>query len=214
MPRSLLDAAKRYFGFPVREAFSRTCPRAIFVRGEIVDATISAFSETYARLCAHSAVEPIIVFIDSIGGKVGVAFLICHIIATSPVPVYTVALGEASSSAFLVLQFGRLRFAEPSTVCAIHRTRTSLYGMSSLGAEECLALYEELHALDGKVERMLTYRGRPEEEIINMLRRGATMSASDALRLNLIDDIIVARSLEDVYEYVRAVHCKFQTARA
>lgn len=115
--------------------------RTLFVNGSINGEEDDSCStqdiilniQRYNRIDDENGVEPskrqpIIMFIDSIGGDAYGTYTLIRVMEESKTPIYTVNAGEASSAAGIILIHGHKRFAYPGTKTMVHSGSFGLYG--------------------------------------------------------------------------------------
>lgn len=91
---------------------------------------------------------PITLLIDSIGGDAYGTYLLTKIMEESKTPVNTVNIGEASSSAGIILAHGRKRYAFPGSRALVHSGSIGVYG----NAEQAESAKKSIDKLRSRIE--------------------------------------------------------------
>lgn len=133
--------------------------------------------------------KPIKIYIDSYGGQVYQCFGLLGVMEKSKTPVHTIVTGAAMSCGFMILISGHKRFGYPLSTPLYHQVSTGFYGKVQ-DMEESL---KETKRLQKSIEKITLDRTRiTEKELKKILKKKVDwyMSAEEALRLAVIDEII------------------------
>ena len=155
---------------------------------------------------SDSPSKPITLYINSPGGSVTAGLAIYDTMTYIRSPVHTVVVGQAASMGSLLLCGGAKgkRYALPNSSVMIHQPSGGYSGQATdiaIHAEEILRVRKDLNKI---YQRHLTKRddvGKlvPEserwtlEEIELMMERDKFLSAKDALKLGIVDEILDRR---------------------
>ncbi|HTT89704.1 MAG TPA: ATP-dependent Clp protease proteolytic subunit [Acidimicrobiales bacterium] len=145
-----------------------------------------------ARACAEmmaldatgdSAVQ---LYVGSSGGPVHAAMSLIDTMDLLGVPVHVTCLGRAEGAAVGVVAAGARRVAAPHAQFHLTEPEISVSGNASQ-----LAAWAEQHRveLERFVKRLAQATGRPAEHLEADLSMGRWLSAQDALRYGLVDEI-------------------------
>jgi len=159
--------------------------RLVRLWGPLDDATV-------ARACAEmmaldatgdSAVQ---LYVGSSGGPVHAAMSLIDTMDLLGVPVHVTCLGRAEGAAVGVVAAGARRVAAPHAQFHLTEPEISVSGNASQ-----LAAWAEQHRveLERFVKRLAQATGRPAEHLEADLSMGRWLSAQDALRYGLVDEI-------------------------
>ena len=183
-------------GVPKSILSSVSSSRWITITGTIVPETADKVLEQVLDLNAKTKSNEVVAIIDSNGGEFSTGLDIYDLFRLSPAPVWGLVLGQAHSAAFMALQGCRKRVAARNSRLLIHNPRIEV--RSSFEFDTQLSdVTTPIEALIARVrehrERSIsillerTQLGRTELE--EVLKRGKTMSAEEALTLGFIDEI-------------------------
>ncbi len=133
--------------------------------------------------------KPIELIVNSFGGSVYDGFAICSVIEKSKTPVHTYVYGYAMSMGLLIAASGHKRFGSKMATFMYHQISTGIWdkieGIKK-ELEECLRL--EL-IYDGSLLSKTSIR-KSELDDVKTQRKEWYISADEALKLKLIDEII------------------------
>jgi ATP-dependent protease ClpP protease subunit len=157
---------------------------------------IEDHTEDIARACLIEAkrngIDSVLFVIDSPGGQINNAVSIVNTLHLYQIPADAIVTGTASSSAFMLLQVCRRRIAYPTATFCMH------WGQYTL---DNTALAACMNGDNWPLEAMRTYlmqmyaidKSRvniPEEQLIKMMNEERIFTASQALDMGFIDEII------------------------
>lgn len=167
--------------------------RQLFIQGDIGGSTFDYVQDALFVLNHRSPSEPVLLWIDSPGGRIHAALGIYNLLRISQAPVYGLVTYLASSSASLVLQGCKIR-------CCLEHSRLHLHGVTandvSLQAflEEPAKFTEEGRRIQDFVFQVYVERtGRSRSEIENLSREEKPLFAPQALEFGLVDQILGSR---------------------
>lgn len=171
-------AAKPYLSIPAPPQGTSV----FVVQGDITALTGAAFAAMMAA--AESAKTDVVVYISSPGGQVDAALDIYNLLHNSKLKSTCVVLDQASSSAFLILQGCKARWAAPGATMVAHQVRTPVQGQGRLAPDQPPGDYAAIYELMN--EAMLT-------EVVTTLQvslakhktAAAALDAAIAARLGL-----------------------------
>jgi ATP-dependent Clp protease, protease subunit len=162
--------------------------RQIMLLGSITPDVQERICSSIILLNAQSD-DPITIFIDSMGGNAPAGDQTADIVADSKARVTGVVFGAAHSAAFSVLQGCHVRKAYPHTFFLFHApTPRSCRGDDEEGVERALDECRRGHTEE--IARLILRCGHTEEEWREWSRKERRFTASEALELNIIDEII------------------------
>jgi len=133
--------------------------------------------------------NPINIYIDSYGGRVYQCFGLLSVIDCSVTPIHTYVTGAAMSAGFLMLICGHKRFAYALSTPLYHQASKSFYGTAKDMEED----FMEIKRLQTKMEDIVMKRTKITREKLTEIYEKKTdwyMSATQALRLGVVDEII------------------------
>ncbi len=148
---------------------------------------------------------PIIIMITGPGGEVFASFEIYHIIKKYRLQetIVTVGYGDmVRSGALSILQAGTLRFLSAKTTLTMHQTESASMHGTKRNAPAHLYYFNLLSIMDGQQLHILSERGRPIKTMYELFTHDASLSPRNALKLKLVDEVIKARSIKDIYKLV------------
>jgi ATP-dependent protease ClpP protease subunit len=111
------------------------------------------------------------------------------LIEKSKIPIFTVAIDVVYSGFFYILQAGQKRFATPNTKLTFHRA-IKFFDNKEMNAADLYKEADFLSMLDGAQIHVFYRRGRSIESARRFFRVGATLTATGAKKLKLVDEII------------------------
>ena len=175
------------------DIFSRLLKdRIVFVDGEINDATADLVVAQLLFLESENPDKDINMYINSPGGSVTAGLAIYDTMQYVHCPIQTICLGQAASMAAILLAGGTKgkRIALPSSRVMIHQPRGGVGGQESdiaIQAKEIIRLKQL------SIEYLAKATGQPEKTIAKDMERDFFMSAQDALKYGVIDQVMEAR---------------------
>lgn len=166
--------------------------RIVFVQGTIDDHTANVVVAQLLFLESKDPERDIQLFINSPGGMITAGLAIYDTMQYVRCDISTICVGQAASMATVLLAAGTKgkRLALPNSRIHLHQPLGGAQGQAAdvkIQAEELLKARERLN-------RILAYHtGQPLEKIERDTDRDFFMSAEEALRYGLIDEIITSR---------------------
>lgn len=140
------------------------------------------------QVLSETSDDDIHLYINSDGGNTWDAFAICDIMRTIDCKVNTYALGRACSAGALILAAGTgTRYSYKNTRIMIHQANWDFSGKAS-EVEVFRAEFIEMQRICNRLLAESCHRG--EKEIEELIQGDKWMSASEALELGLIDEIL------------------------
>ncbi|MDG6094594.1 ATP-dependent Clp protease proteolytic subunit [Acetobacter sp. AN02] len=164
--------------------------RIIFLTGPVYDQVASLISAQLLYLESVNPTKEISFYINSPGGVVSAGLAIYDTMQYIRSPVSTVCLGMAASMGSLLLAGGEAgrRFALPNARVMVHQPSGGAQGQASdieIQAREILTIRQRLN------EIYREHTGRTLEEIESSLERDTYMSAQEAHKFGIVDEVIV-----------------------
>ena len=166
--------------------------RIIFITGEINDAVANTVIAQMLYLESKSAKAPISLYINSPGGVSQSGLAILDTMNYIKCPVSTICIGLCASAAALLLAGGQKgkRFSLPNAKIMIHQP---------WGAVQGQVTEIEIYYKEGKKDRnkyaslIAQFCGKPEDAVNHDIERDNYMSAEEALKYGLIDEILIPK---------------------
>lgn len=163
--------------------------RIIFLGAPIDDVFANLVIAQLLFLEAEDPEKDINLYVNSPGGSVTAGLGIYDTMQYVKPPVNTICLGQAASMGALLLTAGTKgkRFALPNARVMIHQPLGGFQGQATeidIHAREILKIRERLN------EIMAKHTGQPIEKIAHDTERDYFMSAEEAKRYGLIDEVI------------------------
>lgn len=166
--------------------------RIILLTGEINDDISSVIVSQLLYLDSVSN-DPIWIYINSPGGSITSGMAIYDTICFITSKVNTICIGMAMSmAAFLLASTTGKRFALPHSEIMIHQPYGGMQGVVSdidIQAKRLLKTKEQMNQL------LAMHTGQTIERIAQDTERDYYMSPTEALKYNLIDEILTKRSV-------------------
>lgn len=131
--------------------------------------------------------DPIIININSPGGYVSSGLAIYDTIRSIHSPVHTVCSGEACSMAAVLLACGDERYATPNCRIMIHQAAGGVSGKTS---EIKVQAQEQIRVEAMLVQILAKHTGHNIKKVKQDMQNDFYMSAEEALKYNIIDNII------------------------
>ena len=166
--------------------------RIIFVGTGIDDEISNLILAQLLFLQSEDAEKDISMYINSPGGSVTAGLAIYDTIQFLKCDVATYCVGQASSMGAVLLAAGAKgkRFALPNARIMIHQPWGGVQGQAadiSIQAREILRLRDRIN------EILAHHTGRKLEEIARDTDRDFFMSAEDAMKYGLVDEVVTSR---------------------
>ena len=163
--------------------------RIIFIDGEIFDVTADLVVAQLLFLQAQDPERDIQLYINSPGGSVTAGLAIYDTIQYVKPDIQTVCLGQAASMGALLLACGTSgkRFALPSARILIHQPWGGVQGQAAdigIQARELIRIKQLI------IKYFAQHSNKKESSIASDLERDYYMSAEEAQKYGLIDEIM------------------------
>lgn len=167
--------------------------RIIFVSGEIEDRMANVIVAQLLFLEAENPDKEIYMYINSPGGVVTSGFAIYDTMKYIKPKIATLCIGQACSFGSVLLMAGDkgMRYALPNSRVMIHQPLGGYRGQATdieIHANEILKLRESLYDV------YTHHTGQKKDVVAKALDRDNFMSAEEAQKFGLIDEIIRDRS--------------------
>ena len=175
------------------DIFSRLLnDRIVFLAEEVNDTTASIIVAQFLFLEAQDPDKDIQLYINSPGGSVTSGMAIYDTMQYIKADVSTICIGMAASMGAFLLSSGAKgkRFALPNSEIMIHQPSGGFSGQATdiqIHAENILKIKNNLNKILAK------NTGKSIDEVRDASERDNFMSADDALKFGLIDDVITER---------------------
>jgi ATP-dependent Clp protease protease subunit len=133
--------------------------------------------------------KPIEIYIDSYGGYVYQVMGLVGIMQKSVTPIHTICTGAAMSCGFIMLIHGHKRFCYEHGTPLYHQVSNDIYGK----VEDIEQQLVETKRLQNKFEEMTIRKTKITKEKLDEIREKKIdwyMTAEEALKLNVVDEII------------------------
>lgn len=166
--------------------------RIIFIGGPIDDHVANLIIAQLLFLEAEDPEKDINIYINSPGGVVTAGMAIYDTMQYIKSPVSTICLGQAASMGSFLLAAGAKgkRYALPYSRIMVHQPMGGVQGQATdidIHAKEILRMREVLNQL------LAEHTGQPLEKISQDTERDFFMSAEQAKKYGIIDEVIHAR---------------------
>jgi ATP-dependent Clp protease protease subunit len=166
--------------------------RVIFLVGPVDDMTANVVVAQLLFLEAENPDKDISLYINSPGGSVTAGMAIYDTMQFIKPDVSTLCIGQAASMGALLLTAGQKnkRFCLPSSRVMIHQPLGGFQGQASdieIHAKEILFLKNKLNQI------LANHTGQPIKKIAEDTDRDNFMSAVDAVKYGLVDQVISNR---------------------
>ena len=163
--------------------------RIIFIDGEIFDVTADLVVAQLLFLQSQDPARDIQLYINSPGGSVTAGLAIYDTIQYVKPDIQTVCLGQAASMGALLLACGTSgkRFALPSARILIHQPWGGVQGQAAdigIQARELIRIKQLI------IKYFAQHSNKKESSIASDLERDYYMSAEEAQKYGLIDEIM------------------------
>ena len=179
------------------DIFSRLLKeRIIFLSGPVHDGMSSLIVAQLLHLEAENPSKEISMYINSPGGVVTSGMSIYDTMQYIRPKVSTLVVGQAASMGSLLLTAGEpgMRFSLPNSRIMVHQPSGGYKGQATdimIHAEETLKLKKRLN------EVYVKHTGQTLKKVEAALERDNFMSAEDAKKWGLIDEIVTNRAVVD-----------------
>ena len=167
--------------------------RIIFLTGQVEDGVSSVICAQFLFLESENPTKDISFYINSPGGVVTSGMAMYDTMQYIKPQVSTVCIGQAASMGSLLLTAGapKKRFALPNARIMIHQPSGGAQGQATdieIQAKEILRMRANLNDIYVK------HTGRKLADIEKAMDRDNFMSADEAKKFGLIDEVVVERS--------------------
>ncbi|RFU25307.1 hypothetical protein B7463_g11040, partial [Scytalidium lignicola] len=182
-------------GWRTSDIFSKLLQeRIICLNGEVNESLSAAIVAQLLWLESDSPDKAITLYINSPGGSVTAGLAIYDTMTYIKSPVSTVCVGQAASMGSLLLCGGEKgkRFCLPHSSIMIHQPSGGYFGQASdiaIHATEILRVRKQLNEI---YQNHLT-KVHTLEEIERLMERDKFLSASEALEMGIVDEILHRR---------------------
>jgi ATP-dependent Clp protease protease subunit len=169
--------------------------RIVFIGSAIDDSVSNLIIAQLLFLQSQDATKEISVYINSPGGSVTAGLAIYDTMQYLTCDIATYCVGQAASMGAVLLAAGTKgkRFALPNARIMIHQPWGGAEGKAtdiSIAAKEILRLKDRLN------EILSSHTGKPVATLSNDTERDYFMSAEEAKKYGLVDEVLVKRPTE------------------
>ena len=166
--------------------------RIVLLGGEVNDDSANLIVAQLLFLQAQDPKKEISMYINSPGGSVTAGLAIYDTMQFISCPVATYCIGQAASMGAVLLTAGAKgrRFALPNARIMIHQPWGGAEGKASdieITCQEILRLKQKLN------EILSSHSGQPMENVVRDTDRDHFMSAEEACKWGLIDQVLVPK---------------------
>ena len=166
--------------------------RIVLLGGEVNDDSANLIVAQLLFLQAQDPKKPVNMYINSPGGSVTAGLAIYDTIQFISCPVYTYCIGQAASMGAVLLTAGEKgqRFSLPNARIMIHQP----WGGADGKASDIPITCQEILRLKPKLNEILSsHSGQPMENVVRDTDRDHFMSAEEACKWGLIDQVLVPK---------------------
>ncbi|OGZ69521.1 MAG: ATP-dependent Clp endopeptidase, proteolytic subunit ClpP [Candidatus Staskawiczbacteria bacterium RIFCSPHIGHO2_02_FULL_42_22] len=179
-------------GERVYDIFSRLLEeRIVFLAGSVTDMNANVVIAQMLYLVSKDPKKDIKLYINSPGGSVTAGLAIYDTMQFIKCPVSTICIGLAASMGAVLLACGSKgkRFALPNAEIMLHQVSSGAQGQ----ATEIEIAAKQILKIKGKINEILaSHTGQPKETIERDTDRDFYMTAVEAQKYGLIDEVIGA----------------------
>ena len=166
--------------------------RIVLLGGEVNDDSANLIVAQLLFLQAQDPKKPVNMYINSPGGSVTAGLAIYDTMQFISCPVATYCIGQAASMGAVLLTAGEKghRFSLPNARIMIHQPWGGAEGKASdieITCQEILRLKQKLN------EILSSHSGQPMENVVRDTDRDHFMSAEEACKWGLIDQVLVPK---------------------
>ncbi|MDD9899546.1 MAG: ATP-dependent Clp protease proteolytic subunit [Alphaproteobacteria bacterium] len=174
------------------DLFSRLLQdRIIRLDGQVDDNMSRLTCAALHLLEQDSPDKPITMMINSPGGSVVSGLAIIDAMKNNQCPINTVAYGDATSMGSLILCSGDKRFASPNTRILIHQPLMTFGGNSRMQQTEIGVMSKDMEETRERLTAIYAKKtGLPYEVIDELIERDNALSAEQAKKLGVIDEVL------------------------
>jgi len=172
------------------DIFSRLLEeRIIFLAGQITDINANVVIAQILYLASKDPKRDIKLYINSPGGSVTAGLAIYDTMQYVKCPVSTICVGLTGSMAAIILAAGTKgkRFALPNAEILLHQVAGGVTGQAveiEITAKQIVKLKEKLNKI------LASHTGQPLEKVEKDTDRDFYLTAEEAKKYGLIDDVI------------------------
>jgi ATP-dependent Clp protease, protease subunit len=166
--------------------------RTLLLSDEVTSVNATELMFALTDLDKQDHVKPIWIYINSPGGDVQAGLTIIDTMKHIEAPVGTVCYSMAASMAAIILAAGHkgMRKALPHSLIMIHQPLKP-FGETYLKQSDLKVIADNLTKTRQTSEELLAaYTGQPMEVVHGAIEKDNYMSADDALKFGLIDEIM------------------------
>lgn len=166
--------------------------RTIYLFGELDTGTTADVAEKLQAFAKEDPKKPVHLVINSEGGLIYEAFAIHDLMNSVSTPIYTYGIGTVWSAATLLLTAGEKRYVYPNTWIMLHEP---LFGSEELKAGDLRRDFEHNQVLCKQMYNLYSlYTDRRPEQIAKDLEgRDLYMSAEEAVKYGLVDEVMLLK---------------------
>lgn len=181
------------------DIFSRLLKdRIIFVGGYEGAVTTDSANLIIAQLLYLEAEDPdkdINLYINSPGGMVTAGLAVYDTMQYIKAPITTICMGMAMSFGALLLAAGNKgkRYALPHSRVMIHQPLIMGEGISGSASDIDIEAKEIIHTKTRLIEILAKHTGQPVDKVRQDSERNFYMSAEEAKRYGILDDVIARK---------------------
>jgi ATP-dependent Clp protease protease subunit len=170
--------------------------RIIFLTGQVNDHVASVICAQFLFLESENPKKDIFFYINSPGGVVTAGLSIYDTMQYIRPKVSTLCIGQAASMGSLLLAAGEpgMRYSLPNSRIMVHQPSGGAQGQATdieIQAKEIIRIRHRLN------EIYVTHTGQTIETVEDVLERDNFMSAEEAHKWGLIDEVVTKRPFED-----------------
>lgn len=172
------------------DIFSRLLEeRIIFLAGPVTDLNANIVIAQMLYLVSKDPKRDIKLYINSPGGSVTAGLAIYDTMQYLKCPVSTICIGLTASMAAVILACGTKgkRFSLPNAEILLHQVAGGMQGQATdieITAKQIVKMKEKLNSILAK------HTGQPLEKVIKDTDRDFYLSADEAKKYGLIDEVI------------------------
>lgn len=184
------------YGIKTQDAYSKLFEdRIVFLGTQVDDASADDIMAQLLVLESQDPERDIIMYINSPGGSFTALTAIYDTMMYIRPQIQTVCLGQASSAAAIILSAGQYgkRLALPNARVMIHQPSTN--GERGQASDIEIQAAEALR-IRGWLENTISFHtGKPIDEVSKDIERDKFLTAQEALKYGLIDQVLESRKL-------------------
>lgn len=167
--------------------------RIIFIGSDITDHVANVVVAQLLFLKMEDPKKDVHVYINSMGGYINAGMAIYDTMRWLGPKVQTYCIGQASSMGALLLMAGHKgnRYALPNSRIMIHQPAG---GVGGTAADVALQAKEVIYLKKRLTKIMAECTGQSEEKIAEDAERDFYMSAEEAKKYGIIDEVVTAKS--------------------